>query len=100
MYSADGSIQDNGHHSPTKLHLDLTDTLNLTVWAANIPSGEPDAAWDIFPRECLVPFASLLEKVVGLQGPMILSTYTTPAMIEQFITNTKSQDHTRIPTVW
>ncbi|KIM80675.1 hypothetical protein PILCRDRAFT_52980, partial [Piloderma croceum F 1598] len=50
MYNADGSMQDDQHHGSTKLHMDITDALNLMVWAAKLPDGSPGyAIWHIFP---------------------------------------------------
>ena len=48
MYNAEATLQDDNHHGSTRLHLDLTDAVNIMIWAANL-DGEPGyAVWHIF----------------------------------------------------
>src|ERR1700732_599699 len=49
MYNAQATLQDDDHHGSTRLHLDLTDTINIMIWAANLPDGKPGyTIWHIF----------------------------------------------------
>jgi len=49
MYNSNGSDVDDPYGS-TKLHKDMTDALNLMVWAAKFPDGKPGyALWHLFP---------------------------------------------------
>jgi hypothetical protein len=49
MYNAQATLQDDDHHGSTRLHLDLTDAVNIMIWAANLPDGKPGyAIWHIF----------------------------------------------------
>ena len=51
MYNSNGSDVDDPYGS-TKLHKDMTDALNLMVWAAEFPDGKPGyALWHLFPPE-------------------------------------------------
>jgi JmjC domain, hydroxylase len=51
MYIAYGSIEDDQHHGSTKLHIDMTDAVNIMVWSSG--RHEPRhsyALWRIFPQ--------------------------------------------------
>jgi hypothetical protein len=49
MYNAQVTLQDDDHHSSTQLYLDLTDAINIMIWAANLPDGKPGyTIWHIF----------------------------------------------------
>jgi hypothetical protein len=52
MYNAFGTLQDDTHHGSTRLHMDLTDAVNIMLWAAPCPDGSPGCAlWHIFPAD-------------------------------------------------
>jgi len=89
MSNADGSILDDKHHGSTKLHLDLTDALNLMVWAANCPDGKPsDAAWDIFPPWASPFLRKYFREHCAFTGPddpiHAQCFYMTPTMLDRF----------------
>jgi hypothetical protein len=49
MYNSNGSDKVDDPHGSTKLHKDVTDALNVMVWAANLPNGQPGyALWHLF----------------------------------------------------
>jgi hypothetical protein len=52
MYNANGGESVDDIYGSTKLHMDLTDAVNIMVWAANCRDGSPGyALWHIFPPE-------------------------------------------------
>ena len=54
MYHAEATLQDDEHHGSTRLHLDLTDAVNIELWAANFLDGTPGyAIWHIFAADAL-----------------------------------------------
>ena len=54
MYHAEATLQDDEHHGSTCLHLDLTDAVNIELWAANFLDGTPGyAIWHIFAADAL-----------------------------------------------
>jgi lysine-specific demethylase 3 len=54
MYNAQVTFQDDNHHGSTRLHLDLTDAVNIMIWASNLVDGKPGyAIWHIFAAEAL-----------------------------------------------
>ena len=49
VYFALATTQDDNHHGSTRLHCDLTDAVNVCVFAAQQSDGLPGGAqWDIF----------------------------------------------------
>ena len=49
-YNALASVQDNYHSGSTRLHKDLTDAVNVMLWAAEFAKDVPGCAlWHIFP---------------------------------------------------
>jgi [histone H3]-dimethyl-L-lysine9 demethylase len=49
MYNCNGSDSADDPHGSTKLHKDITDAINVMVWAANLPNGQPGyALWHLF----------------------------------------------------
>jgi JmjC domain, hydroxylase len=69
MYNADGSMHDDGHHGSTKLHLDVTDALNIMAWAADVPDGKPGySIWDLFSAAD-TPNLRLFLREEGFLGP-------------------------------
>jgi hypothetical protein len=52
MYNANGGELADDIYGSTKLHMDLTDAVNVMVWAANCRDGSPGyALWHIFLPE-------------------------------------------------
>ncbi|KAJ3537342.1 hypothetical protein NM688_g6705 [Phlebia brevispora] len=50
MYMANGTKIDDHHHGSTRLHLDMTDAVNILTWAAPQPDGTSGGAkWTIWP---------------------------------------------------
>jgi hypothetical protein len=69
MYNADGSVQDENHHGSTKLHMDVTDALNVMTWTADLPDGSPGyAIWHIF-LAIHVPILRQFLREEGFIGP-------------------------------
>ena len=65
MYNANGSERPDDIYGSTKLHMDLTDAVNIMVWAANCRNGGPGyALWHIFPPEA----AEILHRFFQEQG--------------------------------
>jgi lysine-specific demethylase 3 len=86
MYHALQSVQDDRHHGSTKLHKDLTDAVNIMLWASTLAGGVPGSAlWHIFPASV----SHLICKFLREQGFVVLGdlihsqrVYFTPAMLE------------------
>lgn len=52
MYNAMASYDSEGSKGSTRLHLDMADAVNVMLYAAPTPKGEPGcAAWDLFKAE-------------------------------------------------
>ncbi|OCH86213.1 hypothetical protein OBBRIDRAFT_797392 [Obba rivulosa] len=52
MYNAMASFESEGSKGSTRLHMDMADAVNIMLFAAPMPNGEPGcAAWDIFRAE-------------------------------------------------
>jgi lysine-specific demethylase 3 len=79
-------MQDNLHKGSTRLHKDLTDAVNIMLWAATPAGGIPGSAlWHIFPAAV----SHVLSKFLREQGfvdpgdPIHSQIiYMTPAMLE------------------
>ena len=52
MYVALASSPDDDRYGTTKLHIDMTDAINILVWSSAAPS-DAAAIWDIVPYEAL-----------------------------------------------
>jgi lysine-specific demethylase 3 len=51
MYIAYRSVEDDYHHGSTKLHIDMTDAINIMVWSSDCQEPRDRyALWRIFPR--------------------------------------------------
>lgn len=49
MYNAMASTQTPGSKGSTRLHMDMSDALNIMTYASPLPDGSPGcAAWDLF----------------------------------------------------
>lgn len=85
MYFANGSVQGDGHHGSTKLHMDLTDAQNIMLYAADFGDGKPGCAnWAIFRPEDADLIREFARKRV-LQGPgdaiHSQNIYLSPSML-------------------
>ena len=84
MYIAYGSVEDDYHHGSTKLHIDMTDAVNIMVWAS---SETGYALWRIFPQAASSIVCNFLQTHAGLSGPLhpIHSQrfYFTPHMLAE-----------------
>jgi hypothetical protein len=81
-YSAKGSVQDDHHQGSTRLHKDLTDTVNIMLWEMPASHGPSCALWDIFPAAA----SHIVDKFLieqGSRGPgsatLSQQIYVTPA---------------------
>lgn len=87
MYNAHGSKQDNEHHGSTNLHMDLTDAVNVMIWAAQRDGEAGYAVWHIFPAATSDLIRKFLKEEEGFTGPgdAIHSQcfYLTPAMLHR-----------------
>ncbi|KAL6303835.1 hypothetical protein BKA93DRAFT_720606, partial [Sparassis latifolia] len=86
MYNAHGLKHDNLHHGSTKLHIDITDAVNVLLWAADTADGELGGAlWHIFPAVSAPEIRRFLTQVYDFRGPgdpiHSHSVYFTPEML-------------------
>jgi hypothetical protein len=69
MYNCTGTDRLDDPHGSTHLHKDMTDAVNMMVWAANLPDGSPGyALWHLFPPAIAHILRQFL-KEEGLDGP-------------------------------
>ena len=79
------------HHSSTKFHIDMTDTVNIMVWAPS-PRGENYTLWKIFPQAASPVIYEFLRathqgNLSDTEHPIhSQAVYFTPAMFEQLYT--------------
>src|SRR5882762_1366788 len=88
MYNAEATLQDDDHHGSTRLHLDLTDAVNILIWAANLVDGNPGyAIWHIFAAADLPSLRLFLIKEGVFKGrgdPVHSQTICmTPALLQR-----------------
>jgi hypothetical protein len=85
MYNANGSKQDNVHHGSTNLHMDLTDAVNVMMWAALNGKKTGHALWHIFPAVSGTLRKFLREEGFTGHGDPIRSQsfYVTPDMLQR-----------------
>jgi hypothetical protein len=90
MYNAEATLQDDNHHGSTRLHLDLTDAVNVMIWAANLDeeSGESGyAVWHIFAASdlpCLRQFLTEEGIFKGMGDSVHSQTICmTPALLQR-----------------
>jgi lysine-specific demethylase 3 len=70
MYIAYGSVEDDRHHGSTKLHLDMTDAVNIMVWASGAQGAQSNyALWRIFPQAASPLICNYLREHAGFVGP-------------------------------
>ena len=69
MYIAYSSIEDGRHHGSTKLHIDITDAVNIMVWSSPTRQQSNYALWRIFPQTASAAICEYLRKHAGFTGP-------------------------------
>jgi hypothetical protein len=70
MYIANGSVEDGYHHGSTKLHIDMTDAVNIMVWTSDRRESESRyALWRIFSRTSSTHICDFLRDHGGFIGP-------------------------------
>ncbi|KAI0348951.1 hypothetical protein OH77DRAFT_1379157, partial [Trametes cingulata] len=89
MYCALSSILDDHHHGSTRLHVDLSDAINLLTYASTFPDGSPGhAVWHIFSVDDTERIQQLLRAMVPQpcsQDPIHgQNIYLTPSMLKHF----------------
>ncbi|KAA1479430.1 hypothetical protein DENSPDRAFT_855380 [Dentipellis sp. KUC8613] len=63
MYNAYGTLDDDAHHGSTRLHMDVTDAVNILAHAATPPDGAPGGArWTIFHRSDAAALSKFLRE--------------------------------------
>jgi JmjC domain, hydroxylase len=85
-YNALASVQDNYHSGSTKLHKDLTDAVNVMLWASELAKDVPGCAlWHIFPAVTSRIINEFLRRQ-GFKGLGDLihlqQVYLTPALLD------------------
>ena len=89
LYIAHGDSQNHNRHGSTRLHLDVTGAVNIMLYGAHLPDGQPGGAlWHIFPSQSTSILRNFLrnEANAGVQGsgdPIHNQTnYLTPASLQ------------------
>ncbi|KAI0055386.1 hypothetical protein BV25DRAFT_1775028, partial [Artomyces pyxidatus] len=87
MYNAFGTEEGENGNGSTRLHMDVTDAVNIMAHAEPFPDGRPGAArWDIFPHRSVSKLRDFLRVHGGFQGigdPIHSQTiYLTPALLK------------------
>jgi lysine-specific demethylase 3 len=81
MYNALATKQDEHHHGSTKLHMDMTDAVNIMLWTKG------SAVWHIFSAKDAPTLRDFLRDDVGYRGPgdsiHSQGIYITPAMLDR-----------------
>ncbi|KAI0699909.1 hypothetical protein C8T65DRAFT_522992, partial [Cerioporus squamosus] len=94
MYNALSTICDDQHAGSTRLHLDLSDAVNVLLWASDSPDGQRGyALWHIFAVEDRPQIrkylrAAQIAKGITVDGDPIHNqeTYLTPTMLQELRT--------------
>ncbi len=86
MYNALASVYDDDHAGSTRLHLDLSDAVNILVYASTTADSRPGyALWHIFAPEDSATIRTYLEKKSPDTKPgdpiHNQDTYLTPCML-------------------
>ena len=89
MYNACETAPDDQHQGSTKLHADLTDAMNIMLWAAKDADGKPRCVlWHIFPAMALAFLWKFLIEVCSFKGPgnpvHSQLIYITPGLLWRF----------------
>ncbi|KIM89597.1 hypothetical protein PILCRDRAFT_60651, partial [Piloderma croceum F 1598] len=70
MYFAYKTVSDDHHNGSTKLHMDLTDAVNVMLWASPDPDKQPGyALWRIFPATSAPLLHRFIREECGFTGP-------------------------------
>lgn len=88
-----------GIYASTKLHMDLTDAVNLMVWAGKGRDGQPGyALWHIFDASATSLLRQYIYEKLGFEGPgdpiHSQTVYLTPKDIEILATEYGVQAYT------
>lgn len=89
VYFALAAEQDDDHHGSTRLHCDLTDAVNVCVFAAQESDGSPGGArWDIFSPQDTMRLKKVLRVHTDPEDPVLAqNTYLTPARLRELEVN-------------
>jgi hypothetical protein len=76
---------DEGHHGSTRLHCDLTDAINVCVFAARQSDGSPGGArWDIFSPDDTTRLREVLRVHNDPEDPVLAqNTYLSPSVLRE-----------------
>lgn len=86
MYNAMAAFQTVGGKGSTRLHMDMSDALNIMTFASSTPDGNPGtAAWDLFRAEDSTKLRHFLKKKFRSNLPL-----HDPIHSQQFYLDTKS----------
>jgi hypothetical protein len=97
MYNANRSKPGNQHCGSTNLHMDLTDAVNVMVWAAQKDGSPGYAVWHIFTSAVSDTLRKFLreEGSTGPGDPIHSQTvYLTPTMLQSLATNYQVRPYT------
>jgi len=84
MYIAYSSIEDGQHHGSTKLHIDITDAINIMVWSSPISQQSDYALWRIFPQAASAAICEYSRNHAGPGHPIHSQTiYFTESMLAE-----------------
>jgi hypothetical protein len=97
MYNSHQTSPDEVHQGSTKLHLDLTDAVNVMLWA-NMSDSEPAALWHIFWPQDAEILRKFLIQDIGFHGfgdPIHSQMfYLTPSMLHHLHNQHNIQPYT------
>ena len=87
MYVALASSPGHDRYRTTKLHIDMTDAINILTWTLGPPSDD-DAIWDIVPYPALPALRDFIQKrglYAGVGDPIHAQMiFLTDEVIQQF----------------
>jgi lysine-specific demethylase 3 len=85
VYFALAATQDDGHHGSTRLHCDLTDAINVCVFAARQSDGLPGGArWDIFSPHDTTRLRKVLRVHDDHDDPLLAqSLFLSPSAVRE-----------------
>ena len=85
VYFALAATQDDDHHGSTRLHCDLTDAINICVFAARHGDGSPGGArWDIFSPHDTTQLRKVLQVHDDHEDPILAQTvYLNPSVMRE-----------------
>ena len=87
MHIAHASQHDDSHHGSTRLHLNISDTVNIMTWAESRENGFSGCAlWHIFPRRntpIIRKFLARVQKSADTVDPIQSEQcYLAPIMLD------------------